>query len=118
MDRYKIIQATKYLDILNKHGFFDIHKENENFEIVDNLEDIFTATGILINIVGKNKILSPLDITDEVFDQMYDSLKILANLCMFEDTVMPTVRKIVPSKADREKMAQYILEHENDNPQK
>lgn len=118
MDQQKIIQTAKYLDILNKHGFFDNHNKNENFEIVDNLEDIFTATGILINIVGKNKISSPLDITDEMFDQMYDSLKILANLCMFEDAVMPTVRKIVPSKQDREKMAQYILEHENEDPQK
>ena len=94
-------QFTKYMKILDDHHFFD----PDDNSVMENLVHILETMRVIVG------AFNPEDKTDRVFDIM----KVLANLCMFEDVVMPICRRYNPTEEDKAKFLEWLKDHPVDS---
>ena len=95
----------KYLDIINRHGFFDNPEK-----CINDITRVFDTIPIIFERMDNFK-----DPSRGVSEETFDSLKFLANLMAFCDVMKPIVNKYNPDDETKKLMADYILNLKDDN---
>lgn len=107
-DTERLKKTLEYMNILMSHGFFKEDKSGmEN--TLNNLIYILESYDIITDRIDPKK---------PDHQAAFDSLKFIANLCLFEDAVMPICRRYNPTEKDKAKFLEWIKEHPVDDPQK
>jgi hypothetical protein len=108
------VPGKLHLEICEKHGMLSDPESFSN-ELERTAETILT-TMKYISDCDFGKFGDYPSIPDSVKDTTFDSLRLMANLCMFLDAVKPIVDKYCPSDEDKARFVDYIkkMEEEKD----
>lgn len=111
MQRKKIFKMLEYHRILDEHGFNISGPKDELPSVIDDFCRIVETLPLLAARVAElDKIHNGMGALDpETRDSSYDCVRLLANLCVFTDKMKPIADKYNPSKEDRSKLAEFIM---------
>ena len=99
LDRMK--KTVMYIDILEKHGFF----EDPNC-FSNRLSHTLESCLAMFDRIDK---INYADVQREGTTlEMYDNLKVLANICLFVDAIEPVVSKYNPTDDDKKRFLEFI----------
>ena len=102
----RILKMTKYIKIMNDHGIFT---DPQGF--MDDLSRIVDTLPIVLDYVGKIDMHS--EISEAAKDTAYDSMKFMANLCLFKDAVIPIADKYNPSDDKKNEFIEFMKKDPN-----
>ena len=105
----RLVSFAKYIDIIQKHGFFDDAEVamKETMRPFDTMSIIFDR----LRYMNENNIHSKNDIDEET----YDTVRFLANLMVFADTMKPISDKYNPTAEQKHKFLLYLNKEENND---
>ena len=105
-DIQRLIQTGKYLDIINRHGFFD-----DPTKTIDDFIRVLDTLPIIIERINGYDGDAAKAISEEVFD----SLRFVANMISFTDSMLPLANKYNPDDETKQKLIDYILKMEEND---
>ena len=110
----QLLKTCHYIEICEKHGMFSNSEAFANE--LERTADTILTTMKYIGECDFGNISDYPGIPDAVKDTTFDSLRLMANLCMFLDAVKPIVNKYCPSDEDKARFVDYIkkMEEEKD----
>ena len=99
----RTMKALNYVSILMKHG---ASKEDGIEKITNDLIRVFEAMPIMVDHMN----FDHPDVLED--DAAYDALRLMANICMFIDAILPIINKYNPSDEDKARFVEYIKKME------